>query len=58
VTVAHHGTGCDPGVVDRYVDDEHIGLASLMVRFDAMGGSTELSSVVGVVGHGMPRQRA
>jgi two-component system NarL family sensor kinase len=33
--------------VEQYVADGHIGLGSLLARFDAMGGSMEINSVIG-----------
>ncbi|MCV7278788.1 sensor histidine kinase [Mycolicibacterium flavescens] len=47
LTVADDGCGFDPAVVDRYVADGHIGLGSLLARFDAMGGSMEVRSTPG-----------
>jgi two-component system NarL family sensor kinase len=47
LTIADDGTGFDPASVERYVADGHIGLGSLLARFDAMGGSMEITSVVG-----------
>jgi len=47
LTVADDGKGFDPAVVERYVADGHIGLGSLLARFDAMGGSMEVSSEIG-----------
>jgi two-component system, NarL family, sensor kinase len=47
LTVADDGKGFDPAVVERYVADGHIGLGSLLARFDAMGGSMDVSSEVG-----------
>jgi two-component system, NarL family, sensor kinase len=44
LSVIDDGTGCDPAVVVRSVADGHIGLGSLLVRVEAMGGSLELSS--------------
>lgn len=47
LTVADDGVGFDPAVVSRYVADGHIGLGSLLARFDAMGGSMLVDSSVG-----------
>lgn len=47
LTIADDGNGFDPAVVERYVADGHIGLGSLLARFDAMGGSMDVSSEVG-----------
>lgn len=47
LTIADDGTGFDPAIVERYVADGHIGLGSLLARFDAMGGSMDISSEVG-----------
>jgi two-component system, NarL family, sensor kinase len=47
LTVADDGTGFDPATVDQCVADGHIGLASLLVRVDAMGGSMDINSVIG-----------
>lgn len=45
--VADNGIGFDPDVLDRCVAEGHIGLASLMVGIDAMGGSVELAAAPG-----------
>ncbi|WP_020100001.1 ATP-binding protein [Mycobacterium sp. 360MFTsu5.1] len=47
LTVADDGVGFDPAVVSRYVADGHIGLGSLLARFDAMGGSMLVDSAGG-----------
>jgi two-component system, NarL family, sensor kinase len=47
LTIIDDGTGFDPAIVERYVADGHIGLGSLLARFDAMGGSMDIDSVVG-----------
>jgi two-component system, NarL family, sensor kinase len=47
MTISDDGTGFDPAIVDQSVAEGHIGLASLLVRFDAMGGSMDVSSAVG-----------
>ena len=36
MTIDDHGTGFDLAIVAQYVADGHIGLGSLLVRFDAM----------------------
>jgi two-component system, NarL family, sensor kinase len=47
LTVSDDGRGFDPSVVERYVAEGHIGLGSLLARFDAMGGSMRISSETG-----------
>lgn len=47
LTIGDDGKGFDPSVVESYVADGHIGLGSLLARFDAMGGSMEIDSVIG-----------
>ncbi|SEH56364.1 two-component system, NarL family, sensor kinase [Mycolicibacterium rutilum] len=47
LTVTDDGRGFDPAVVEKYVADGHIGLGSLLARFDAMGGSMEVHSAPG-----------
>ncbi len=47
LTVIDDGTGFDPASVEHYVADGHIGLGSLLARFDAMGGSMDISSQPG-----------
>ncbi|KUH85720.1 MULTISPECIES: ATP-binding protein [unclassified Mycobacterium] len=47
LTVADDGKGFDPASVEQYVADGHIGLGSLLARFDAMGGSMRINSVPG-----------
>lgn len=47
LTVADDGTGFDPKTVERHVADGHIGLGSLLARFDAMGGSMQIHSAPG-----------
>ena len=34
-------------MVERFVADGHIGLGSLLARFDAMGGSMDIRSEIG-----------
>jgi two-component system, NarL family, sensor kinase len=45
--VTDNGTGFDPAIVDRCVAEGHIGLASLLVRVDATGGSMDVRSASG-----------
>ncbi|MDT7754638.1 MAG: two-component system, NarL family, sensor kinase, partial [Mycobacterium sp.] len=47
LTVADDGTGFDPTRIDQAVAEGHIGLGSLLVRFEAMGGSIGIDSTVG-----------
>ncbi|MCV6979536.1 sensor histidine kinase [Mycolicibacterium pulveris] len=47
LTVADDGKGFDPDVVEKYVADGHIGIGSLLARFDAMGGSMRITSSPG-----------
>jgi two-component system NarL family sensor kinase len=47
LTVSDDGKGFDPAIVEQYVADGHIGLGSLLARFDAMGGSMKVNSVEG-----------
>lgn len=47
LTVSDDGKGFDPAVIEKYVADGHIGLGSLLARFDAMGGSLQVNSVEG-----------
>ncbi len=47
LTVADDGLGFDPTDIDSAVADGHIGLGSLMVRFDAMGGAIDIDSEPG-----------
>lgn len=47
LSVADDGVGFDPAVVAQYVAGGHIGLGSLLARFDAMGGSMLVDSAVG-----------
>ena len=44
MTIDDHGTGFDLAIVAQYVADGHIGLGSLLVRFDAMGGAMAIDS--------------
>lgn len=45
--VADDGTGFDPEVLARRVAEGHIGLASLVVGIEAMGGSVDLDTAPG-----------
>jgi two-component system NarL family sensor kinase len=47
LTVIDDGDGFDPETVEQYVADGHIGLGSLLARFDAMGGSMDVNSAGG-----------
>ena len=47
LAVSDDGVGFDSGRLDRCVAEGHIGLASLIVRIDSMGGSMEVDSAVG-----------
>lgn len=47
LTVADDGRGFDPSTVAQSVAEGHIGLASLQVRVEAMGGSMAISSEAG-----------
>jgi two-component system NarL family sensor kinase len=47
LSVVADGTGFDPAILRRCVAEGHIGLASLAVRIDAMGGSMKLTSRIG-----------
>jgi two-component system NarL family sensor kinase len=47
LTVADDGCGFDPAVVGQSVADGHIGLGSLLARFDAMGGTMVIDSSAG-----------
>jgi two-component system NarL family sensor kinase len=47
LTIGDDGAGFDPAIVESYVASGHIGLGSLLARFDAMGGSMEIDSVAG-----------
>ena len=47
LTIADDGRGFDPAVVGQSVADGHIGLGSLLARFDAMGGAMGIESRAG-----------
>jgi two-component system, NarL family, sensor kinase len=44
MTIDDDGTGFDPAIVAQYVANGHIGLGSLLARFDAMGGAMDIDS--------------
>jgi two-component system NarL family sensor kinase len=44
LSIADDGAGFDPACIDQAVADGHIGLGSLLVRFDAMGGAIDIDS--------------
>ncbi len=47
LTITDDGRGFDPAVVGQSVADGHIGLGSLLARFDAMGGAMDIDSQAG-----------
>ncbi len=47
LTVSDDGCGFDPAMIDRSLAEGHIGLGSLLARFDAMGGSMRISTGTG-----------
>jgi two-component system, NarL family, sensor kinase len=47
LTIDDDGTGFDSAIVAQYVADGHIGLGSLLARFDAMGGAMDINSQIG-----------
>ena len=47
LTIIDDGVGFDLALLDRCVPEGHIGLASLAVRIDAIGGSMQLTSTIG-----------
>lgn len=47
LTITDDGRGFDPDVVGQSVADGHIGLGSLLARFDAMGGAMDIDSQTG-----------
>jgi two-component system NarL family sensor kinase len=47
LTIADDGRGFDPAVVGQSIADGHIGLGSLLARFDAMGGAMSIESSAG-----------
>lgn len=44
LTISDDGKGFDPAVVGESLERGHIGLGSLLARFDAMGGSMRITS--------------
>ena len=44
LTVADDGRGFDPDIVGTSLAAGHIGLGSLLARFDAMGGSMRIDA--------------
>ena len=49
LTVADDGTGFDPALIAERVADGHIGLGSLLARFEAMGGALDIAGGRGTV---------
>lgn len=47
MTIIDDGTGFDSAIVAQYIADGHIGLGSLLARFDAMGGAMDINSRTG-----------
>lgn len=47
LTVADDGSGFDPDIVGASLEQGHIGLASLLARFDAMGATMHIDSAPG-----------
>ncbi|CAA0124639.1 putative sensor histidine kinase NarS [Mycolicibacterium vanbaalenii] len=47
LTLGDDGCGFDPAIVGKSLAEGHIGLGSLLARFDAMGGSMRISTDVG-----------
>ncbi|WP_234835096.1 sensor histidine kinase [Mycolicibacterium stellerae] len=47
LTIADDGRGFDPEVIGQSVADGHIGLGSLLARFEAMGGAMHIDSQTG-----------
>lgn len=47
LSVVDDGIGFDPAILDRRVSEGHIGLASLVARAEAMGGSIRISPAPG-----------
>jgi two-component system, NarL family, sensor kinase len=47
LTIADDGIGFDPVLVNRAVAEGHIGLGSLLARFDAMGGAMDIDAQSG-----------
>ena len=47
LTVRDDGVGFDPSALDGHIADGHIGLASLVARVEAMGGTVDIVSAAG-----------
>ena len=47
LTVSDDGSGFDPAIVGKSLAEGHIGLGSLLARFDATGGSMRISTDAG-----------
>lgn len=47
LSIADDGSGFDPAIVGKSLSEGHIGLGSLVARFDAMGGSLRIDSAPG-----------
>ena len=47
LTVADDGPGFDPAVIATRLEQGHIGLGSLLARFEAMGGALDIDSMSG-----------
>lgn len=47
LSIADDGCGFDPAIVGKSLAEGHIGLGSLVARFDAMGGSLRIDSAPG-----------
>ncbi|CAJ1578367.1 sensor histidine kinase [[Mycobacterium] wendilense] len=47
LSISDDGAGFDPAIVEQRVAEGHIGLASLLVRIDALGGSMDVDSADG-----------
>ena len=48
LTVGDDGCGFDPGIVGSRWAEGHVGLGSLLARFDATGGSMRVAKDAGV----------
>ena len=57
LTIDDDGAGFDSAIVAQYVADGHIGLGSLLARFDAMGGAMDINSQIGYGTQVMRRRR-
>lgn len=47
LTVSDDGAGFDPAVIETRLQEGHIGLGSLLARFEAMGGAIRIDSAPG-----------